>query len=158
MNKNVIYTKKSVFLLFMLMMILCSCGRKSDVANPVELGLNTDVASTAETNAVLETEAKTVEKLLDDQVLAAIKNYCCILNPTLEDIVNAKEYPVYWEIISSDEHEIVVVFRSYTGAQNRYYVDRTTGDTYVTEYVPGIMNEEQRTDESFNVRDYFSRD
>ena len=81
-------------------------------------------------------------------------HYCYSINPDLEDIVNAGEYPVYWEIASSDEHEIVVLFRSYTGAQNRYYVDRITGDTYVTEYVPLITDEEQRTDERFNVKNY----
>lgn len=91
----------------------------------------------------------------DEQLLAAIKNYCCEMNPTLDDIANAGEYPVYWEIVSSDEHEAVVLFRSYTGAQVRYYIDRATGETYVTEFVPGITTEEQRTGESFNVKEYF---
>lgn len=94
-------------------------------------------------------------EVTDEQALSAIKNYCYSVNPDLESIVNAGEYPVYWEISSSDENEIVVLFRSYTGAQNRYYINRTTGDTYVTEYVPGITESEQRTDEEFNVRDYF---
>ena len=29
-----------------------------------------------------------------------------------------------------------------------------SGETYVTELVPGIIDEEQRTEESFNIRDY----
>lgn len=82
------------------------------------------------------------------------RNYCFTINPDLEGIIKAEEYPVYWEIVSSDEREIVVLFRSYTGAQIRYFIDCATGDTYVTEYVPGISTEEQRTDESINVRDY----
>lgn len=100
------------------------------------------------------TVGTTIENLSDEQVLLAVKNYCYTINPDLEDIVNAGEYPVYWEISSGDEQEIVVLFRSYTGAQIRYYVNRTTGDTYITEYVPGITTEEERTDENFNVKDY----
>ena len=92
--------------------------------------------------------------LSDEQALSAIKRYCYISNPDLEDIVNVGEYPVYWEISSSDEHEIVVLFRSYTGAHIRYYIDRTSGEAYVTEFVPGVSSQEERTDEHFHVRDY----
>ena len=74
---------------------------------------------------------------------------CC-----LENIEKEGEYPVYWEVISSDENEIVILFRSYTGAQIRYYIDPVLGDTYVTEFVPQITNEEEKTDEEFNIRDY----
>ena len=35
--------------------------------------------------------------------------------PDLEEIVSAGEYPVYWEVASSDAEEIVILFRSYTG-------------------------------------------
>ena len=76
--------------------------------------------------------------------------------PELEDMVNAGETPIYWEVTSSSESEVVVLFRSYTGALIRYYVDPTSGETYVTEFVSGVMTEEQRTDETFNVRDYLS--
>lgn len=140
MNKKAIHATTFVLLLFVLMTMLCGCGRKS------------------EPGYLPKTEVETAEKLTDEQALSAIKNYCYITNPDLEGIVNAKEYIVYWEIASSDEHEIVVLFRSYTAAQVRYYIDRATGDAYVTEYVPGITLEEQRTGESFNVRDYFPED
>ena len=49
-----------------------------------------------------------------------------------------------------------MVFRAATGALNRYYIDRSTGSAYVTEQVPGIIDEEQRTGESLNVRDYMA--
>ena len=94
------------------------------------------------------------EGLSDDQALAAIARYCAALNPDLEEIVNAGEYPAYWEIESSDAQQVVVLFRSYTGALVRYYVDRTTGDTRVTEFVPGITPEEMPSDESLNAWDY----
>ena len=158
MNKKVIQVTTFMLLLFMLMTMLCGCDRKGDVSETTDPVLNDAFVSTSEPGDSSETEVRTVEKLSDEQVLSAIKNYCCIINPDLEGIVNTGEYPVYWEISSSDEHEIVVLFRSYTGAQKRFYIDRTTGDMYVTEYVPGITPEEQRTDESLNVRDYFVGD
>jgi hypothetical protein len=103
------------------------------------------------------TKTTHTDSITDDQAIYAIKNYCHINNPDLADIEKAGEYPVYWEISSSDDKEIVVLFRSYTGAQNRYYIDPLSGDTYVTEFVPGITSEEERTEESFNVRDYLSK-
>ena len=75
-------------------------------------------------------------------------------NPELEGIVNAGEYPVYWEISSGDEQQLVVLFRSYTGAILRYYIDPVSGDTYITEFVPGITETEQQTEERLNLWDY----
>ncbi len=92
--------------------------------------------------------------LTEEQALTAVQNYCRISNPDLERIEKDGEYPVYWDVSSTDEHEIVVLFRSYTGAQIRYYIDPASGDTYVTEFVPGISAEEERTDERLNVWDY----
>ena len=93
-------------------------------------------------------------ELSDGAALTAVQNYCYLANPDLEEIVSAGEYPVYWEVASSDAEEIVILFRSYTGAENRFYVNRSTGDTRVTEFVPGITPEEAPTEERFNVLDY----
>lgn len=158
MNKKVLNATIFVIFLFVLMPMLYGCGRKKDMGEIIDPVLNETLVSTSESNVSPETDVGIGEMLSNEQLLSAIKNYCYTLNPNLEGIVNAEEYPVYWDISSTDEHEIVVLFRSYTGAQNRYYIDQTTGDTYVTEYVPGITPEEQRTDESFNVRDYFPAD
>lgn len=92
--------------------------------------------------------------LSDEAALSAVRQHCLDANPDLESIVNAGEYPVTWEIAASDEKEIVVLFRSYTGAELRYHVDRISGETYVTEFVPGITSEEQLTEESMNAWDY----
>ena len=94
--------------------------------------------------------------ITDEQAIQAVQRYCYTQNPDLESMANAGEYPVYWDVSSRDEHEIVVLFRSYTGAQIRYYIDPASGDTYVTEFVPGITPEEERTEEVFNVRDYLN--
>ena len=90
----------------------------------------------------------------DEQALSAVKSWCCARNPELEAMAETGEYPVWWEVESSGEREVTVLFRSYTGALLRYYVDRDTGETYVTEFVPGITPEEQRTEETLNVRDW----
>ena len=92
--------------------------------------------------------------LTDAQALSAVQNYCCTLNPSLRDSLGTGDAPVYWEISSSGPDEIVVVFRSYTGALNYFYIEAKTGETYVTEFVPGIMAEQQPTGETLNVRDY----
>ena len=118
---------KALVLVVVLAMAICSCGKNNDEG--------------------------VVDSISDEQAVLAIRNYCCTANPDLESTA-AEGYPVYWDIDSSDENEVVVLFRSYTGAMIRYYIDRATGNTNVTEFVPGIMDEEEPTDENFNVRDY----
>ncbi len=145
----------------LLMTMMGGCGEKKETkeSDPVLISEPISSAASSESSEAGDTSedaAKQQEKLTDDQVLAAIQNYCYAGNPELEDMVNAGETPIYWEVTSSSESEVVVLFRSYTGALIRYYVDPTSGETYVTEFVSGVMTEEQRTDETFNVRDYLS--
>ncbi len=94
------------------------------------------------------------KKLTDEQALSAIQKYCYEEIPDLERIVNEGEYEVYWDIEASTNFEIVVLFRSYTAAEIRYYIDRVSGKTKVTESVPGITNGEEPSDETLNVWDY----
>ena len=93
-------------------------------------------------------------RITDDQAVSAVRNYCLAANPELLNSVNGGEAPVYWDLSSSDENQIVVVFRSYTGALKRYYIDPVSGETYVTEFVPGVMEDEQQTGETLNVKNY----
>lgn len=99
-------------------------------------------------------EDTTLESITSDQALEAIKNYCVKQQPDLADMANSDDYTIYWEVESSDADKIVVLYRSYTGAQVRYYVDPKTGDVYVTEFMSGITEEEERTEETFNVKEY----
>lgn len=115
-------------------------------------GFGRRFAYMAHTLSVIDREAPGA--LTDEQALAAVRKYCLTVNPELENAVNSEDRTIYWDISSSDEQEVVVVFRSYTGSLTRYYVDRATGDAYVTEFVPGITEEEQRTEEALNVWDY----
>ncbi len=93
------------------------------------------------------------KKITDEQALSVIKEYCLTENPDLEDVINSGEYDAYWNVEASTEYEVVVLFRSYTGAQIRYYVDRITGKTRITEEVPGITEGEEQRDEELNVWD-----
>ena len=94
------------------------------------------------------------QRLTDEQAAAAIRQYCGIRDPELKITAETGEYPVYWDVSSSTDHEIVVVFRSYTGAQVRYHIDPVSGETQAAEFVPGITAEEQPTGERLNAWDY----
>ncbi len=103
----------------------------------------------------LEVIGRTAESNLSkEQALEAVRKYCMANNPDLASISASDDHTVYWDSSINEAGEIVVLYRSYTGAQLRYYIDPDSGQTYVTELVPGIIDEEQRTDETFNVRDY----
>jgi hypothetical protein len=120
-------------------------------------GTHVSEATVSETGTDMSKEStppKNEKTINEDQALTAIQNYCCSNNSELEQYRNAKEGPVYWAVSSDENNQIVIVFRSYTGSINHYYIDAVTGDTYVTEMVPGITDGEQKTEEHFNVKDY----
>lgn len=173
---------KTLALVLGLAMMICGCGSNSgdtvsepettttttttttetttDTTADATTDATTDTTAdtttdTSESEELPETEEVTVEPISDEQALEAVRNYCCTTNPDLESIAS-EGYSIYWEIISSDDSEIVVMFRSYTGAQVRYYIDRATGITNATEFVPGITEEEEPTGDSFNIRDYIN--
>ena len=133
--------KKILALLIIFCMTLCmaACGSGSD-----------------ESGSAADQAGETAELLTEDQVLEAIKNYCFAANPDLEEMAESDEYYITWEASTNEENEIVVLYRSYSGAEIRYYVDPATGEVHVTEFVSGVMDEEQPTDETFNVKDYLN--
>ena len=139
-------------------MILAGCTtntKTSEQKDQTNTQTEDQIKDQAEQPTEEPVQADDAQQVLDnDTAVAAIKNYCHETNPDLQNIEDAGEYPVYWEVESADEKQIVVLFRSYTGAQVRYYIDPASGDTYVTEFVPGITDAEEKTDESFNARDY----
>ena len=104
----------------------------------------------------LEVVERSGEGLIsNEEALTAIRKYCFAQNPALEEVIEAGRYPIYWFVSESDEREVVVTFRAYTGALVGYHIDRATGQTYVTETVPRVSAEE-RTDEVLNVKDYLA--
>ena len=117
----------------------------------------TEAAQAEETEAATEGESESsTDALTEEQAMEAVKNYLFSVNPDLKKMAESDEYTVYWDSETNDAGEIVVLYRSYTGAQVRYYVDPVSGEAYVTETVPGIIDEEQRTEETLNVRDYLA--
>lgn len=112
------------------------------------------VSESEEPNSEESNTEESDEVITEDQALDAIKNYCIQQNPDLEDMVDSGDYVIYWNVESSDAEQIVVAYRSYTAAIVRYYIDVQTGDTYVTEFVSGITDGEEKTGENFNIRDY----
>ena len=99
-------------------------------------------------------DAQGERAMSDEQALAAVERYCYSSNPDLKGIADSGEYPVSWQISEYSDEQIVILYRSYTGAEVRYYIDPVTGDAYATEFVSGVTAEEQRTDETLNVWDY----
>ncbi len=137
---------------------LTACGNSGNGAGAVEVE-ETPIAETVQTEtesgeqAAAESEEADAE-LTEEQALEAVRNYCFQIQPDLKEMVEADEETIYWDVITNEEGQIVVLYRSYTGAQIRYYIDPATGEAYTTELVPGIIDEEQRTEDTLNIRDY----
>ncbi len=92
--------------------------------------------------------------ITDEEALDAVKNFVASTQPDIAAMENSDDYTVYFEVESSTGEEVVVLFRSYTASQTRFYIDRNTGDTKVTELVPGIIDEETPTGETFNIKNF----
>lgn len=129
-------SKTIVTAIFFMMIILSACGGEK-------------------TKGTADNEKS---KLTEEQAYDAVINYNKTIGSRYDEEVNSEGYLEYWDVSTNENGEIVVLYRSYTGAQIRYYVNPITGDTYVTELVPGIIDEEQKTDENFNARDYLTAD
>lgn len=143
---------------------LAGCSSESSVDNNTGSGLQVEAIPTetpqepqaAETTEAIETTetADATAPITEEQAAEAIRNYCISENPELAEMVESEDNMAYWDASTTDAGEICVLYRSYTGALIRYYVNPETGDTYVTEQVPGIIDEEQKTDETLNIKDY----
>ena len=126
---------------------------------PTEAPATEETATTTEAEAAApaENSENTVTEasgaITQDQVMDAVLNY---FKADFPDYEIDSEHGEYWEVEPGDNGEIKVIHKSYTGAFNFYYVDPATGETYVTELVPGIIDEEQKTGETFNVNDYMN--
>lgn len=169
--------KKRVLLLACLMAVMAlACGKQDDQGDIIggadeSTTIVLDASDTEDTKeqeaeiedreeAVEESDVETSEEataddvITDDQALSAIRKYCIEQNPDLEEMAESDDYTLYWNVESYDAEQIVVAYRSYTAAIVRYYIDVQTGDTYVTEFVSGITDGEEKTGETFNVKDY----
>lgn len=136
---------------------LAACGSNSEETSglQVETVTQQDAETAAEPAADANHATDTVQgAITEEQALNAVRNYCFASQPDLKDMVNSDDYTIYWEVSTNDAGEIVVLYRSYTAALIRYYIDPATGDAYVTEQVPGIIDDEQKNGETLNIREY----
>ena len=135
--------KFAVMLACVMALGLVACGTKTEETSSLQV----EEIPAAE-------ESVQVDKITEEQATQAIHDYCIESFPDLANMEGSDDYTLYWEASTNENGEIVVLYRSYTGALIRYYVNPETGDTYVTEQVPGIIDDEQRTEETLNVKDY----
>ena len=102
--------------------------------------------------------AKEIEyKISSAEAIDAVKKYNFESIPGLEEMTKSDDYTIYWDIASEDDNQIVGIFRSYTGSINRYYIDKKTGEVYETVQVPGIIDDEEKTGERLNIKDYIGK-
>ena len=94
------------------------------------------------------------KEMTEQQAYDAVVNYCYEQMPMLYDMSPDEYY--YWIERESTDTEYVIAFRSYTGAFLYYYVNKQTGNTRETEYVPGIVDEETPTGVTFNAWNYIN--
>ena len=87
----------------------------------------------------------------DEEALDAVISF---MSSTQPEVISNDDYTEYFIVESSTPEQIVVLYRSYTASQTRFYIDRATGETKVTELVPGIIDEETETGEEFNIKNY----
>ena len=157
-------------LLITIALSLVGCGHKKIVCNETsdneattettttEENIEADIITEENTEADIITEENTEADIItEEEALTGIKNYCYSQNAELKNMESSDEYTIYWEVTTNENSEIVVLYRSYTGAQIRYYIDPSSGETYSTEFVPGITDEEEKTNETLNVRDYLEK-
>lgn len=125
--------------------------QQADTSEPVIDSAPSEEASGSEKQ---DDAAAAADTVTEEEALEAIKKYCSVNHPEVNEKLDSDEYTMYWSVSTNENDEIVVLFRSYTGALTRYYVDPATGQTYVTEQVPGIIDDEQRTEETLNIKEF----
>lgn len=136
--------KKPIFvfiLVFVMGVVLQGCGAKNEFAD--SSGSSGDLDNKATQNHISEGMA-----------YDGVYNYCC----STYDWSIAEDNPdiMYLEMGEETESEYQVIFRSYTGAFVYFYVDKLSGITRLTEYVPNLEIQEEAG--TINLYDYLESD
>ena len=142
--------KKLVTVLFLVlgmsaMLVGCGTEDKKTGATNNSGNLENNEAQKDETQNN-ESQNKITEKMAFD----GVNNYC----HSTYDWSIAEENPdiMYVEMGEETDTEYQVTFRSYTGSFVYFYVDKTSGNTRMVEYVPDLdIKEEAGT---INLNDY----
>ena len=125
-----------------LAVLIPGCGAKDAAAD------HSPQPTAASTTAPESTAPKS--EITQEMAYAGVNNYCHITY----DWSIAEEIPDIMYVVNWDETETeyVVMFRSYTGAHELFYVDKASGVTRIVFYEPVQQKE---TDEgTINIWDY----
>ena len=138
---------RSLILVFLCAVLLCACSgmpfgkaKKGDeTADPAaESGYGESESDTVEiydqVPESISDETEPPKPLTDDEALTGFTNYLYFKIKNLQKILDEDKVPCTWGIASSDQKEIMIMFKSNTGALLRYHINRSTGKTYVTQY------------------------
>ena len=101
-------------------------------------------------------ETEPPKPLTDEEAMTGFTNYLYFKIKNLQKILDEDKVPCTWGIASSSKNEIMIMFKSNTGALLRYHINRNSGKAYVTQYSV-ISNSFFRTKETVNVRSYINR-
>ena len=95
-----------------------------------------------------------LEKVTAEKAYEGVNNYC----HEKYDWSIAKDNPSIMNVMMGEESDSTyeVVFRSYTGATVRFYVNKTTGNTRMVEKVP-LLNIENEAG-TINLFDYLKKE
>ena len=153
-RKNIV-----ILMIFCFSVMLFACGvpeteEKPSMTESMEAENEPQMEIVEKSTEQAENATVQTDIISEDQAYDAVINYNKKIGSGLGEQINSEGYEEYWNVSTNEDGKIVVLYRSYTAAQTRYYVDPVSGETYVTELVPGIVDEEQKTGETFNVRDY----
>ena len=157
--------KKNILITMSLLTVLgiAGCGNNNSTAVVLP---DESVIEEADTNADAEDDYQdplpaeeddgedAPDVVTDEQAIEAVRNYVSSINPDAIEMEESGDHTVYFALESSTGEEIVVMFRSYTASETRFYINRATGETKITEYVPGITDQETETGESFNIKNF----
>ena len=156
---------RHALLVFLCAVLLCSCSA-APIGKPQESTEQTTVASqvkTAESPDFSEmipesvpSETEPLKPLTEEEAMTGFTNYLYFKIKNLQKILDEDKIPCTWGVASSDKNEIMIMFKSNTGALLRYHINRKTGKTYVTQYAVET-NSYFRTRETLNVREYINK-
>ena len=162
----------SGFMVLLCAVILCACSAMPFGKAPKsteETSESTAVTTSAEQVKSTETpdfselvpettpqETEPPKPLTDEEAMTGFTNYLYFKIKNLQKILDEDKVPCTWGIASSNKNEIMIMFKSNTGALLRYHINRNTGKAYVTQYSV-ISNSFYRTKETVNIRSYINR-
>lgn len=141
---------KSITIILGTALLLTACGGEPEANTPPVIEPIDSVTESDTAAGDTPGSGDGAGTISTDTALSAVRNYYMTTTGSQDD----SDKGAYWDVSTNEAGEIVVLYRSYTGSINRFYVNAESGDAYVTEQVPGIIDDEQKTGESFNVRSY----